>query len=75
MMVNEFASRTYSCGPPPCTCKYQTALAHQCAIDGKGVLATYGYKTGKTGEWVGILVAIVVAYRVLGWVALCLKKT
>ncbi|KAL8994682.1 MAG: hypothetical protein Q9169_005412 [Polycauliona sp. 2 TL-2023] len=51
MMVNEFAHRTYSCGEG-CHCMYDTALASQCRIDGKGVLAQYGYKEGKTGEWV-----------------------
>ncbi|KAI4194426.1 MAG: hypothetical protein LQ346_003698 [Caloplaca aetnensis] len=59
-MVNEFAHRTYSCGEG-CHCMYQTDLASQCRIDGKGVLAQYGYKEGKTGEWVGILLAILQA--------------
>ncbi|KAL8946809.1 MAG: hypothetical protein Q9222_006847, partial [Ikaeria aurantiellina] len=66
MMVNEFAHRTYSCGDG-CHCMYQTELASQCKIDGKGVLAQYGYHEDKTGEWVGILIAIIVVYRLLGW--------
>lgn len=73
-MVNEFATRSYACagGPDPaaCSCMYHTPLASQCRIAGQGVLDTYGYKTGKTGEWVGILLAIVLAYRLLAWVVL-----
>ncbi len=73
-MVNEFSKRTYSCGED-CACMYQTELASRCMIDGQGVLDTYGYKTGNTGKWVGILLAIVLGYRLLTWVVLVLKKT
>ena len=73
MMVNEFAHRTYSCGAD-CQCMYQTELASQCKIAGQGVLDQYGYKTGRTGEWVGILLAIILGYRLLGWIALVLRK-
>lgn len=54
---------------------YQTDLASQCRIDGKGVLAQYGYKEGKTGEWVGILLAILFVYRLLGWLVTHLRST
>ncbi|KAL8980278.1 MAG: hypothetical protein Q9177_005923 [Variospora cf. flavescens] len=74
MMVNEFAHRTYSCGEG-CQCMYQTELAPQCMIDGKGVLAQYGYQEGKTGEWVGILIGILVGYRLLGWLVTHLRST
>ncbi|KAI4183490.1 MAG: hypothetical protein LQ348_004682 [Seirophora lacunosa] len=74
MMVNEFAHRTYSCGEG-CRCMYQTELAPQCRIDGKGVLAQYGYQEGKTGEWVGILIAILVVYRLLGWLVTHFRST
>lgn len=73
MMVNEFAERTYNCDAG-CHCMYQTKLASECKISGGGVLDLYGYKTGKTGEWVGILLAIVLAYRLLGWAALVIRK-
>lgn len=69
MMVNEFSQRTYSCGSG-CHCMYETELAPQCMIAGTGVLETYGYATGRTGKWVGILIGIIVGYRVLGWLAL-----
>lgn len=73
-MVNEFGYRTYDCAPD-CQCMYQTGLASQCKIDGKGVLEQYGYGTGNEGKWVGIMLAILVGYRVLGWVIMCLKKS
>ncbi len=65
--------RTYTCGAD-CQCSYQTKLADQCKTDGKGVLAVYEYATGKTGEWVGILLSIVAGYRLLGWLILTLRK-
>jgi hypothetical protein len=73
MMVNEFSERTYSCGEG-CECMYQSELASQCMIPGQAVLDTYEYKTGKTGEWVGILLVIVLGYRLLGWLALWARK-
>lgn len=72
-MVNEFADRTYSCGTG-CECMYQSALASECKIPGQAVLDTYGYQTGRTGKWIGILLAIVLGYRLLGWFALWVRK-
>ncbi|KAL9637135.1 MAG: hypothetical protein Q9164_002388 [Protoblastenia rupestris] len=69
MMVNEFAERTYSCDKA-CHCMYDTPLASECKIAGSGVLQTYGYATGRTGKWVGILVGIIAVYRLLGFLAL-----
>ncbi|KAF3079952.1 hypothetical protein TWF569_010998 [Orbilia oligospora] len=74
MMVNEFSRRNYECGEG-CHCMYSTPLEDQCMIDGDGVLAVYGYKTGKNGEWAGILVAIIVGYRLLSWIVLKIKRT
>ncbi|KAK6332815.1 hypothetical protein TWF696_002837 [Orbilia brochopaga] len=74
MMVNEFSRRNYQCGEG-CHCMYPSALEDKCMIDGDAVLQVYGYKTGKNGEWAGILVAIIFAYRLLAWVVLKLKKT
>ncbi|EWC45232.1 hypothetical protein DRE_05959 [Drechslerella stenobrocha 248] len=74
MMVNEFSRRNYQCGSD-CHCMYSTPLESQCMIDGKGVLEVYGYKTGKNGEWAGILIAIIFAYRLLAWAVLKIKKT
>jgi hypothetical protein len=75
MMINEFQDRIYSCGPR-CQCMYQTDLAPQCQIRGTGVLETFGYNVNSsTGKWVGILIGIIAVYRLLGWMALSLRKT
>ncbi|KAI9726812.1 MAG: hypothetical protein M1828_000668 [Chrysothrix sp. TS-e1954] len=73
MMVNEFQDRTYTCGEG-CHCMYQTELADQCLIKGTGVLDSYGYATGRTGKWVGIMIGIIAVYRVLCFLALHYKK-
>lgn len=74
MMVNEFSERNYSCGSG-CQCMYQTDLADQCMIRGTGVLKEYGYATGRTGKWVGILIGIIAVYRLFGYIALVLRRT
>ncbi|KAJ5655969.1 hypothetical protein N7507_007919 [Penicillium longicatenatum] len=73
MMVNEFSERIYSCGDG-CRCLYDTDLASQCQIRGTAVLETYGYATGRTGKWVGILIGIIAVYRLFGWIALQLRR-
>ncbi|CAG8892093.1 unnamed protein product [Penicillium egyptiacum] len=74
MMVNEFSKRNYSCGAD-CRCMWATDLEDQCLIRGTGVLESYGYPTGRTGKWVGILLGIIAGYRVLGWIALYLRRS
>ena len=73
MMVNEFESRIYECGQG-CNCMYDSPLARQCKIDGKAVLQTYGYATGRTGKWVGLLIAIIAVYRLFGYLALRFRR-
>ncbi|KAI9376090.1 P-loop containing nucleoside triphosphate hydrolase protein [Aspergillus egyptiacus] len=73
MMVNEFADRIYTCAPD-CNCMYQTDLSDQCQIRGTGVLEAYGYATGRTGKWVGILIGIIAVYRLFGYLALVLRR-
>ncbi|KAG8629316.1 hypothetical protein KVT40_003181 [Elsinoe batatas] len=79
MMVNEFADRVYECPRYPdgsCGgCMYRSSLEDQCQIEGKAVLDVYGYGAGNTGKWVGILLGIVVGYRVLGWMVLYFRRS
>ena len=75
--MNEFKARNYDCARGlngQCQCMYVTELSDQCKIDGRGVLAAYGYSTDRTDLWVGILLCIVIGYRLLGWIVLWLKK-
>lgn len=73
MMVNEFYGRTYGCGEG-CRCMYQTELADQCLIAGEGVLAQYGFRPGYLGKNVGIMIGIIVGYRVAAWLVLVIKR-
>jgi hypothetical protein len=79
MMVIEFGYRNFTCptnqNTGQCSCMYETDLADQCLIDGKGVLANYGYSVGETGKWVVIMIGIIAGYRFLGWLTLWLRKT
>jgi hypothetical protein len=76
MMVNEFSERVYSCGVTDdgCRCMWQTDLADQCLIRGQGVLDQYGYKPGHMGKDVGIMMAIIVGYRLAAWIVVKLKR-
>lgn len=74
MMVNQFQHTTYSCSDG-CHCMYATELESQCRIAGSGILQSYGYSANKRGEWIGILVGIIVAYRLMAWAALHLRRT
>ncbi len=81
MMVNEFSERVFECGPAPsgsqadCSCMYPSSLQDQCQIDGEAILDSYGYAGGNTRLWVGILLCIVLGYRLLTLGVLMLKKT
>lgn len=72
MMVNEFKDRIYSCADN-CQCSYPTGDL-TCQIPGTSVLQQYSYSTGKEGQWVGILIAIIAVYRFLGYAVLWLKR-
>jgi hypothetical protein len=73
MMVNEFATRVYTCGSS-CRCMYQTNLASRCQIAGQGVLDQYGYRPGNMVRDVGIMLAIIAGYRIAGWLVLRFRK-
>ena len=78
MMVNEFGRRSYACGHAAdgsCQCLYPSALQADCKISGSAVLENYGYDAGKEGEWVGILLGIIVVYRLLAWVVTWYKRS
>ncbi|GIZ47495.1 hypothetical protein CKM354_001058500 [Cercospora kikuchii] len=77
MMVNEFKDRSYSCEQRAgqCYCMYPSELQDQCRIAGTAVLSEYGYALGREGKWVGIMIAIIVVYRLLGWGVTWARKT
>jgi len=73
MLVNELEHRTYSCAPS-CHCMYETELADQCEISGRGILASFEYPTDLAGTWAGILIGIIAGYRLLGWAVLAIRR-
>jgi ABC-type multidrug transport system ATPase subunit len=69
LVVNEFGYRVYACGDG-CQCMYNTPLRDQCMIDGSGVLENYGFNTNGEARRIGIVLAIVLVLRLLGWMAM-----
>lgn len=47
---------------------------HQTTLTRHSILQNYGYSTGNTGKWVGIMVGIICGYRALGWLVLYLRR-
>jgi hypothetical protein len=76
MMYNQFKTTIYDCVAQPGTegfyCMYPSDLQQQGQIRGTAVLDAYGYSyaDGKLWEWFGIMVGIIVAYRLLGYAVL-----
>jgi ABC-type multidrug transport system permease subunit len=71
MMWNEFHAETFSCGGS--TCAYPPGPDGN-SIPGTSVLAFYGYHSGALGNFAGYIVAIIVVYRLLAWLALTLRR-
>ncbi|VEU21454.1 DEKNAAC102504 [Brettanomyces naardenensis] len=70
MMFNEFTGgRAFNCGSS-CHCMYSSPLEDQCKIEGTAVLKQMGYGSNETGMWVGIMIAIIFAYRLGSYLVL-----
>lgn len=77
MMINEFAYRTYECardGQGGCFCMFPSELASECRIAGQGVLDQYNYQRGYMGKDIGIMMGIILGYRIAAWAVLMLRK-
>lgn len=74
MMVNQFKQTTYRCAAEGCM--YPSDLQSQGKIRGKAVLEAYHISHGgdKVGEWIGILIGIIVVYRILGYLVLVVQR-
>ncbi|KEF61061.1 uncharacterized protein A1O9_02626 [Exophiala aquamarina CBS 119918] len=78
MMVNQFKNTVYDCDPTGQSsyyCMYKSDLQDQGKIRGTAVLEAYHYshEDGKIWEWFGIMLGIIVVYRLLGFLALWLR--
>ncbi len=77
MMVNEFKDRTYTCtstGSQSYHCMYPSDLNSVGKIRGTAVLDAFRIHTGHEKEWVGLIIAIIAAYRILAYLVLRLRK-
>lgn len=77
LMVNQFKHTVYTCEEMErggYSCMYPSDLEEEGKIRGTAVLSTYRIATDKTGQWIGIMIGIIVVYRLLGYLALKLKK-
>jgi hypothetical protein len=77
-MVNQFRSTRFNCAREGnnLQCMYASDLQARGEIRGTAVLDAYhiAHGSGKVGEWVGILIAIIMVYRMLGYGVLVLKR-
>lgn len=76
MMVNQFAHGVYECDQVASgySCQYPSPLNAVGKIDGSAVLKSLQISLGREGEWFGIMVGIIVVYRVLGYIAMRLRR-
>lgn len=70
MMWNEFHQQTFDCGR--FTCSFPSLDGR--TISGTSVLEYYGYNGGHLGAYASYMIAIVMGYRLLAWLALALRK-
>ena len=77
MMHNEFDQRNFTCLPSiggECKCAYDTNLKSQCLVKGDAIPASYGLGEAATTYSVLVMVAIILAYRVLAWAVLVWRR-
>ncbi|KAG9228508.1 putative ATP-binding cassette transporter [Amylocarpus encephaloides] len=78
MLVNEFQSRVFDCAGDAQAgyqCMYSSDLAPVGKIRGTAILDAFHYNTGQESQWVGIMLAIILGYRILGYLVLVIKKS
>ncbi|PHH79605.1 hypothetical protein CDD80_4367 [Ophiocordyceps camponoti-rufipedis] len=69
MLSGHFRDATYDCGPG-CQCTFPPMSKDVCRISGNQVLELLEYSPKNLGRDVGIVLAIVVGYRLAAWVAI-----
>ncbi|XWW94595.1 hypothetical protein V2A60_002540 [Cordyceps javanica] len=77
MMVNEFKDRNYQCSessPGQYQCQYPSDLNGEGKIRGTDVLRQFNIETGLEGTWIGIMIAIIMGYRILAYLVLVFRK-
>lgn len=77
MMHNEFGQRNFTCRPlleGDCECAYDTTLENQCLIKGNAIPASYGLGEANSRYSVFVMLAIILAYRIIAWAVLVWKR-
>ncbi|KAL6691396.1 P-loop containing nucleoside triphosphate hydrolase protein [Trichoderma pleuroticola] len=77
MMVNEFGHRDYQCdeiSKGEYQCNYPSDLNSVGKIRGTDILRQFSIKTGQEGTWIGIMISIIAAYRLLAYIVLACRK-
>jgi hypothetical protein len=77
MMVNEFQGRVYQCvksAEGTYQCNYPSGLNSVGQIRGTDVLKMFSIETGLEGTWFGIMIGIIVGYRLLAYLVLVIRK-
>jgi hypothetical protein len=52
---------------------YPSDLQGEGRVRGTAVIDAYNFE-GDVGEWIGIMIAIIAAYRILGWLVLVIRR-
>ncbi|KAL6799286.1 P-loop containing nucleoside triphosphate hydrolase protein [Trichoderma sp. SZMC 28013] len=77
MMANEFGHRDYQCdeiSKGEYQCNYPSDLNSIGKIRGTDILRQFSIKTGQEGTWIGIMISIIAAYRLLAYIVLACRK-
>lgn len=79
LIINQFKYTTYHCSPSTdggYNCMYPSDLMTEGKIRGTAVIEAYryGYNNGENGRLVGIMIGIIFAYRLFGYMVLVLKR-
>ena len=70
MMRSQFKAGSYSCGDS----RMYPTQGLLCEIPGSAILEVYGYSVNGLGHDIGIMLAIILGYRLLAWLVTLLKK-
>jgi hypothetical protein len=79
LIINQFKSTIYDCAKRPgggFDCMYPSDLESVGKIRGTAVVEAYkyGYGSGINGKLIGIMIGIIVVYRIFGYLALVMRK-
>jgi hypothetical protein len=79
LIINQFKSTIYDCAKRPgggFDCMYPSNLESVGKIRGTAVVEAYkyGHGSGVNGKLIGIMIGIIVVYRIFGYLALVMRK-